>query len=106
MSFESSGYKDSLRGCSGHQFKSGQCTKIDFHFKEAVSVAGDVPVLMGKEQEGIFIDLVGLPGINESFDVLSLGLIELVVAVFVHCNCEVADEVVPVDQEFVVMLGG
>ena len=61
---------------------------------------------MGKEQEGICIDLVGLPGINESFDVLSLGLIELVVAVFVHCNCEIADEVVPVDQEFVVMLGG
>ena len=61
---------------------------------------------MGKEQEGIFIDLVGLSGINESFDVLSLGLIELVVAVFMHCDCKIADEVVPVDQEFVVMLGG
>ena len=106
MSFESSGNKGSLRGCSGHQFKSGQCAKIDFHFEEAVSVARDVPVLVGKEQEGVFVDLVGLSGINECFDVLSLGLIELVVAVFVHCDCEVADEVVPVDQEFVVVLGG
>jgi hypothetical protein len=50
----------------------GYSAKVDLHLEQPVAVAGDAPIAVGEEKEGILVDLVCLKGIDLGFDELLL----------------------------------
>lgn len=91
--------EDLLEIRTSEEGELGDRCEVYFHLEEIRAVAGQVPVVVGEEEEGVLVYLVAVPGVNLALDEFFLDGVELVVRVLTDGFGEVADEEVPVDDE-------
>lgn len=79
-----------------HEVQSRYSRQIHFHFEEISSVTGKIPVVLGEQKKGVFINLISVQRIYFPFDKFLLNRVQAIIDMSMDGIGEVADKEIPI----------